>query len=343
MDENGVPTPPVPTPPVPPPPPPPPPAGSTEEAETSRYVRMREQYASARTRVDDTVERFEARRADSVAVDAVMSTWERDNATGGDVLAGAMAFRVFMFLIPYVFTVVVGLGFAGDATGQTPHEVARHAGIGGLAALAIAEAGAASTTSRVTVLVIGGFALFLGARSAVKVLMAITALVWQVPIRKAEHLSRSAGAFIVVITLALAVVALLDSFRDTSEPLALAMMVLYTAVPFALWLNVSGHLPHAEGAGWRDLAPGALLVALGAQGLHFFTVLWISHSLASKTETYGAIGAALALLLWAFVLGRILTLSAVLNAAIWYRKHPVGTNVPGPAPTGGLHQQGDVH
>ena len=51
-------------------------------------------------------------------------------------------------------------------------------------------------------------------------------------------------------------------------------------------------------------------------------MLWIAHSMASKTETYGAIGAALALLLWAFVLGRILTLSAVLNAAFWYRSHP---------------------
>jgi uncharacterized BrkB/YihY/UPF0761 family membrane protein len=283
---------------------------------------MRGRYEAARGRVDDTVERFESRRSDSIAVDTVMSTYERDNETGGDVLAGAMAFRVFMFLIPYVFVVVVGLGLAGDAADKSPHEVAADAGIGGLAAQAVIQAGGASTASRWTVLVIGGFALFLGARSAIKVLMAIYALSWDVPIRKVARLSRAAGAFVLVITLALAAVAIIDGLRDDSEPLGLLLMLLYTAVPFALWLYVSDHLPHAEGAGWRDLAPGALLVALGVQALHFFTVLWIAHSMASKTETYGAIGAALALLLWAFVLGRILTLSAVLNAAIWYRNNP---------------------
>jgi uncharacterized BrkB/YihY/UPF0761 family membrane protein len=102
----------------------------------------------------------------------------------------------------------------------------------------------------------------------------------------------------------------------------LLLMLVYTTVPFGLWLYVSGRLPHAEGAGWRDLAPGALVVAFGVQALHFFTVLWVAHSMESKTETYGAIGAALAMLLWAFVLGRILTLSAVLNAASWHRRYP---------------------
>jgi uncharacterized BrkB/YihY/UPF0761 family membrane protein len=296
---------------------PPPPE---EDDERGRYERMKGRYAAARGRVDDTVDRFEARRSDSIAVETLMSTYERDNETGGDVLAGAMAFRVFMFLIPYVFVVVVGLGLAGDAADKTPHEVASDAGIGGLAAQAIIHAGAATTASRWTVLVIGGFALFLGARSAIKVLKAIYALAWDVPIQKAEHLSRAAGAFIVVVTLALMAVAVIDGFRDTSEPLGILFMLLYTAVPFALWLYVSLHLPRAEGTGWRDLVPGALLVALGAQALHFFTVLWIAHSMSSKTETYGAIGAALALLLWAFVLGRILTVAAVLNAAVWYRR-----------------------
>jgi membrane protein len=262
-----------------------------------------------------------------------------------------MAFRVFMFLIPYVFVVVVGLGLAGDAADKSAQEVARAAGIGGLAAQAIVQADSASTASRWTVLVIGGFALFLGARSAVKVLMAIYAMTWEVPIRKVERLSRAAGALIAVITLALMAVVVIDGLRDTSEPLGLTFMVLYTAVPFALWLYVSSRLPHAQGAGWRDLAPGALLVALGIQALHFFTVLWITHSIESKTETYGAIGAALALLLWAFVLGRVLILSAVLNSAIWYRSHTAGTPdraivPPASPPNGGpgpTPLQGDMH
>jgi uncharacterized BrkB/YihY/UPF0761 family membrane protein len=62
-----------------------------------------------------------------------------------------------------------------------------------------------------------------------------------------------------------------------------------------------------------------VLVGVGLQCLHVFTVVWIVRSLEHKTEAYGAIGASLALLLWAYVLGRILTGSAVLNATLWRR------------------------
>jgi uncharacterized BrkB/YihY/UPF0761 family membrane protein len=40
-----------------------------------------------------------------------------------------------------------------------------------------------------------------------------------------------------------------------------------------------------------------------------------------KSETYGAIGTALTVLLWAYVFGRIMTASAMLNAAGWKKAH----------------------
>jgi hypothetical protein len=50
----------------------------------------------------------------------------------------------------------------------------------------------------------------------------------------------------------------------------------------------------------------AVFVGVGVQLLHFATVYWITDLLASKSETYGAIGAALAILFWAHLLGRVL-------------------------------------
>jgi uncharacterized BrkB/YihY/UPF0761 family membrane protein len=41
---------------------------------------------------------------------------------------------------------------------------------------------------------------------------------------------------------------------------------------------------------------------------------------ARKTSTYGAVGVALAVLLWVYILGRIMVGSAGLNAALWYRR-----------------------
>jgi uncharacterized BrkB/YihY/UPF0761 family membrane protein len=47
------------------------------------------------------------------------------------------------------------------------------------------------------------------------------------------------------------------------------------------------------------------------------TVVWIANSLESKSQTYGALGAALTILLWAYLLGRLITAAAALNTVLW--------------------------
>ena len=80
--------------------------------------------------------------------------------------------------------------------------------------------------------------------------------------------------------------------------------------------------------------PGALLVGVGFEAMRLFTIIYVSRSFESKSETYGAIGGSLALLLWAYVLGRIIIGSAVINAAYWQHHHgPLGPGLVGPAPT----------
>jgi uncharacterized BrkB/YihY/UPF0761 family membrane protein len=71
--------------------------------------------------------------------------------------------------------------------------------------------------------------------------------------------------------------------------------------------------------------------ALGALFLHVVTVYFIAREVESKTDTYGAIGAALALLLWAYLLGRIMTAAAVVNASLFERSTEQGSRT---SPTG---------
>ena len=96
-------------------------------------------------------------------------------------------------------------------------------------------------------------------------------------------------------------------------------IVVITAASFALWWWVSWKLPHAP-ARASALVPGALLVAIGADVLHVLTTYWIGHLVARKTHTYGSLGIALAVLLWVYILGRIIVASAGLNAALCYRR-----------------------
>ena len=96
-------------------------------------------------------------------------------------------------------------------------------------------------------------------------------------------------------------------------------IVVITVASFALWWWVSWKLPHPPVPA-RALVPGALLMAIGADALHLLTTYWIGHLVARKTNTYGSVGIALAVLLWVYILGRIIVASAGLNAALWYRR-----------------------
>jgi uncharacterized BrkB/YihY/UPF0761 family membrane protein len=81
-------------------------------------------------------------------------------------------------------------------------------------------------------------------------------------------------------------------------------------------------LPHAD-APPRALIPGALFIAVGMEVMHLLTTYWIGHLVARKSHSYGAVGIALAVLLWVYILGRIIVGSAGLNATLW-RRHQVG-------------------
>ena len=133
-----------------------------------------------RERAERTRAGIEARRADSASIDTAFDAVERDAQTGGGVLAAAVAFRLFMFLVPYAFVMVTGFGLASSAAGQDPGDAARSAGIGGLLASAVASTSTLSLWNRLVALVVGGFALALTARTLVRVLWIVHRLIWRV-------------------------------------------------------------------------------------------------------------------------------------------------------------------
>src|SRR4029078_9163825 len=108
------------------------PEPATAEVRTSRTARARAQAEHLKTRADQTVKQFEAKRPSSRTVDAAFATLERDVTNGGGVLAAALAFRIFIFMVPYVFVVVTAFPLASDAADQDPTELAHKFGMAGL-------------------------------------------------------------------------------------------------------------------------------------------------------------------------------------------------------------------
>ena len=232
---------------------------------------------------------------------------------------GALAFRVFLFMVPYVFVFVTAFGVGASAADKDPGTLARNAGIGGLVAKAVGSTGDLSLGSRIAALFVATFALVLATRALVKVLRIVHALIWRTRAGKTPKPTRAALVLIGLVTAAMVVSALIGKLRGQSLVLGLIATLLFVAVPFGAWLFVSTHLPHPDDVPLSALVPGAAFFGLGVEALHVITVYWIARVVESKTDTYGAIGFALGLLLWAYIFGRLITTAAVINETLWSR------------------------
>jgi len=281
---------------------------------------VRERVGHLRERAERTRAGIEARRADSASIDTAFEAVERDAQSGGGVLAAAVAFRLFMFLVPYAFVLCTGFGLASTAAGQDPGDAARSAGITGLLASAVSSTSTLSLVNRLVALVLGGFALALTARSLVRVLFIVHRLIWRVqpPRRPSPWAPLILVGFFTV----------LFGFADLttwigSRSLGLQIVAFFMTIVISggAWFLASWLLPRDECALWA-LLPGALIVGVGAGALQILTMTYVVHVVTRKSALYGAIGIALALLLWTYFAGRLLTAATAANASLW--KHRIG-------------------
>jgi uncharacterized BrkB/YihY/UPF0761 family membrane protein len=256
-----------------------------------------------------------ARRQRSGMVDAGFQVQELDARVGGGILAGALAFRIFLFMVPFVYVVFTVLGAVFGAVSQDPAQVARNIGITGVLASAVVKTQDQSAWT-LAVLVTGAtFALFLTAGGLLKALYVVHWLIWRVPrVMPTGLIPRLALTGIALAASALGV-AINYVRNSTGIPGTVIAIVMITIASFAFWWWLSWKLPHVPTSA-RGLIPGALLMAIGVDVLHLLTTYWIGHLVARKTNTYGPVGIALAVLLWVYILGRIIVASAGLNAAL---------------------------
>jgi uncharacterized BrkB/YihY/UPF0761 family membrane protein len=284
---------------------------ASPEPAPTRWERLSSRVQRARADI-------EARRADSASIDTAFEAVERDSQTGGGVLAAAVAFRLFMFLVPYAFVMVTGFGLASTAAGQNPKDAAHSAGIGGLLASSVASTSTMSLGNRLFALVVGGIALAFTAHSLVTVLWVVHRLIWDVrPSRKPTLWA--VPILVGAVTLLFGGADLAAWLGSHSIGWRLLALVLTTLASATAWFLASLWLPHEE-CEWWALLPGAAIVGIGVGVLHVLTITYVAHVVSRKSSLYGAIGIALALLLWTYFAGRLLTASIAANAALWKRR-----------------------
>ena len=137
--------------------------------------------ARVRTQVEALTERVATTAWMPVVI--ARDAYERDRDIGGAVLAGAIAFRVFVWLLAASLVAVAGLGFVA-ASGDDPAGTADAVGVTAFAASSVAEAAADVQRSRWVLLAIGLWALYSASKNALRSIWVTSALVWRVPMTK---------------------------------------------------------------------------------------------------------------------------------------------------------------
>lgn len=256
-------------------------------------------------------EQIEATRASHRSVDVGLRAVERDSEIGGGLLAGALAYRLFVFLLPFAVFLVVGLGVYSDATDQDPVAVARDLGLTRLVAGEIGDA--ASDSARWWVLLASVPILAYAVGQLYRSISIVHALAYEGSGRVVKIRPRSIGLFALAMLGQVLAANFAGALVAESVLGGVAGVVVSAALVAALWLAVTGLFPHGTTT-VAERVPGALLYGLGTLAIYLFNAVLIDWLIEERQDSYGALGVAAALLFSMYLTGRLIVGAAVLNA-----------------------------
>lgn len=292
---------------------------STDE-QTTGGIRARVKHArhgvvDAKQKVEEARQKVEEAAPGIPALDAGLRSIRSDRAVGGSLLAGAMGFRLFLWLVPTALILVGGFGLATGSGSADPSRLAEDIGLSAYIADSIA---ASSTTGSVVALVVGTIALWWGGIGAYKALRTIHQLAWRLPVTPGRAAWKGGLWFTVSAVTALFVGGVVNHMREDAPGLGLALTLLFVLVYAGGWFGASLALPHPA-VPIEALIPGAILFGIGMEVLHLATVLYFAGRIARASEVYGPLGVAIGLLVWLYVIGRLAVAAPVLNATLHAR------------------------
>jgi Virulence factor BrkB len=280
----------------------------------SPVARLRRRIGRAGAAVPEWLEQ---RRRGALPVDLAMTFYERDREQFASVLGAAIALRLFLFLVPASASLagLFLLVFGPDAVDT----LLRQASVTGSLAAQVQESTQVSRSTALA-LFLGGLWLSVWAgRNFAKVLGACAAQAWRLSGRQSRVTLRVASAVTALVLGLLVVSAGLSRLRaqfgiatDTASWLATV------AVLATLWFTISLVLPRRT-ADPGALLPGAAFVGLTMTGLQWFMQFYLPGRINRASELVGSLGLAVAVLGYAFLVGRVMAASFIIDAVVWER------------------------
>ena len=220
--------------------------------------------------------RLERARSRSMVVDTMVGVVRRERPVAVGILAASLAFRLFAMMIPLIYVLVAGLGFAaqasaGKGSARPGDELAD------LVVASVADATTSSERARWLALILGGVATLVAAAAVLEVLRWVHLLAW----RMAPSRSRASARLVLGLIAGVAVVGttstLAEQARADAKGLATELTVILlsagvqVAVLAVLWLApvvaVEGDATAPRAVPWTSLVRGRWLLGPGSRML----------------------------------------------------------------------------
>jgi uncharacterized BrkB/YihY/UPF0761 family membrane protein len=245
-----------------------------------------------------------------VALAVPLRAAEKNRRVAASVLAGGLAYRLFLWLLPFGLLVGGALGFLN--AGSTEKAVSK-GGIPGAISNAVGDASRSAHSNSWWLLAVGVPLLLWAGYSGAKAVQLVHSLVWDEPPRKTKPLQGSL-AFTGVLLAVWAIVALTWWVRG-DWPGVFAPLLTFAPLT-GLWLWVSLQLPHRD-APWKALLPGALLVGIGFPVLHELVLTFLVPKLEKSTSLYGGLGATTTVIFFIYLLATLVVTAPILNSSLY--------------------------
>jgi uncharacterized BrkB/YihY/UPF0761 family membrane protein len=292
--------------------------GEPPPSEDAERASAAERIARARARADELTReaqvRFERERVRRGWLRLLLHAWARDRDHGGGLLAGGLAYRVFLWELPAAAFYVGLVGVVADLASKEPAELLREGRISGVVAGSVAKGIEQAGSGRVWVLV-AGLALMLWAARGLKLAIDVTCTIaWRLPARRKVRPLQlvEVSAFLLgTILLQTWCSSWLGSRGIVGGALAWvtlsAITIVVAVVAFVL-------LPH-DGQ-WLHVLPGAIGFAVLVRLMNLVVWIYFWHKIEHASDLYGSLGLSIAILLYLYLLARAFVGAQFVNATL---------------------------
>ena len=274
--------------------------------------------ARARAGADELQRRargeLEEARARHESVRLAVETFERDRTKAGGLLAGGLAYRIFLWQIPFVLALVSAFGLAADLAGTDVADLARRAGMTAAVAGAIAQGVEASGQGRIWLLILGLFLTLWAGRGVFRGVRLVSELAWGARAPRASSFKGS----LAVSGFGLIALAHQALWSAIELPALLRFLFgLLTACGLLTWMLAL--LPRDD-APWTAMVPGGVVLGVGLRLLSLAASTYFAYRLDQSDDLYGSLSIAIVLMLYLFRLARLFVAAQFLNSTLYRRK-----------------------